>query len=400
MMKTKRWLLPFLLLISCSAGSQDSTSVQVQEKIKGLNYTGPARGPVPPDMIFSMKEINGNYIALVPEATLYRQNLQVAYNRTGGWFGESMQATMQGIELARENGLRVMIKPHVSVGYDRSGFNMDWSDTRDSVSRAAYREKYNKYIENQPDKLLSEDRWRGSVMVKKESDWNILAENYTDFIMDYARLADSMDVELFCIGTELKAMALEKPAYWRELVEQVKQVYSGKLTYAANWDSYDKITFWDELDLIGIDAYFPLSSEKNPDISILLNSWEPYKKDIQTLSQEVGIPVVFTEWGYENENYAAETPWVADGRETEDGGPYNHNHLNPELQSDLYEATFQTFWNEPWFAGLFVWRWSPPEELNRGIPTYNYSPKGKPAEQVIEKWFGKDSVAVGRSSLQ
>jgi len=381
--------LLFLLLHSCSADSQQSRSVPVDIKIRGLNYTGPPRGPVPPEMISSIKEINGNYIALVPEATLYRQNLAVAYNRTGGWFGESMEATLQGIELARKNGLKIMIKPHVAVGYDRSDFNVDWSGTRDSSDRAEYRKKYRRYIENQSDKLVSNDSWRGLVMTKNDSDWDTLSKNYTDFIMDYARLADSLNVEIFCIGTEMKAMALKKPGYWQNLIKQIRMIYGGKLTYAANWDSYDKIAFWDELDFIGIDAYFPLGTEKSPDMDSLLERWKPYKEEIQNLSQKHKKPVLFTEWGYESENYASETPWNADGRETQNGGPHDNNHLNNPIQANLYEATFQTFWDEAWFAGVFVWRWSPPEELNRDIPTYNYSPIGKPAEETLQKWFGK-----------
>jgi len=389
MIKIKLWLLLPFALISCSAGSQHTNSANVDEKIKGLNYTGPPRGPVPPEMISSIKEINGNYIALVPEATLYRQNLAVSYNRTGGWFGESMEATMQGIELARKNGLKIMIKPHLAVGYDRSGFEVNWSTARDSAGRAAYRKKYRQYIQNQPNKLINDDNWRGSVMTKNDSDWDTLSKNYTNFIMDYARLADSLNVEIFCIGTEMKAMALKKPRYWDELIKQVRDVYSGKLTYAANWDSYDNIQFWDKLDYIGIDAYFPLGDEQSPDIASLLKRWQPYKTTIKNLAKKYDKPVLFTEWGYESENYAAEMPWNADGREMGNGRPENNQHLNNGAQVNLYEATFQAFWNEPWFAGVFVWRWSPPGELNRGIPTYNYSPKGKPAEQTLKKWFGK-----------
>lgn len=382
------FLLP-LLVLSCGADSQNTKHVQVEQKIKGLNYTGPARAPIPPSMISSMKEINGNYVAFVPEATLIRQNLEVSYNRTGGWYGESMEATLQGIELARKNGLKVMIKPHIAIGNDRSGFNVDRSELRDSTDWAEYRAKYRQYIESEPDKLVSDDNWRGSVMVKNDSDWDTLAENYTEFIMDYARLADSLNVEMYCIGTEMKAMALQKPGYWLNLIKQVRNVYSGKITYAANWDSYDSIGFWDTLDYIGIDAYFPLSEAKNPDMTSLLAAWQPHQQAIQSFSEKYDKSVLFTEWGYENEDYAGETPWNASGRETENGRPKNDNHINNKAQVSLYEATFQTFWEEPWFAGVFVWRWSPAGELNRGIPTYNYSPKGKPAEQALKKWFGK-----------
>jgi len=125
-----------LILLSCGADNQPDHSVTVNNKIKGVTYTGPANGPVPPHMISSSASAGSNFIAFVPEGTVYRQNLNIHYNKTGGWFGESMEASIQGIELARKNGLKVMLKPHLTVGYDRSNFDLDWrSRASDSLSR-------------------------------------------------------------------------------------------------------------------------------------------------------------------------------------------------------------------------------------------------------------------------
>jgi len=47
---------------------------------------------------------------------------------------------------------------------------------------------------------------------------------------------------------------------WRNLVWEVRTVFSGRVTYAANFDEYTDVTWWPYLDVMGINAYFPLRS--------------------------------------------------------------------------------------------------------------------------------------------
>jgi hypothetical protein len=47
----------------------------------------------------------------------------------------------------------------------------------------------------------------------------------------------------------------------------------GKLTYAANWDKYDQVSFWDELDFIEIQAYFPLTAQTSPTAEEIKKGW-------------------------------------------------------------------------------------------------------------------------------
>lgn len=51
----------------------------------------------------------------------------------------------------------------------------------------------------------------------------------------------------------------------RRLIRQIRRVYHGPLTYAANWSGeYKQIRFWDALDYVGIQAYFPLRHGRQP----------------------------------------------------------------------------------------------------------------------------------------
>ena len=83
---------------------------------------------------------------------------------------------------------------------------------------------------------------------------------------------------------------------------------------------------------------------------------------------------------YRSAPHAAEKPWLWPER-TEVGS------LKPDdaLQARLYEAFFQSFWNEPWFAGALIWKWYP--EANRPMHAIDFTPQGKPAEAVLRRWF-------------
>jgi hypothetical protein len=37
---------------------------------------------------------------------------------------------------------------------------------------------------------------------------------------------------------------MNRPKYWQELILEIRKVYKGKLTYAANWDEFKRVPFW------------------------------------------------------------------------------------------------------------------------------------------------------------
>ena len=82
---------------------------------------------------------------------------------------------------------------------------------------------------------------------------------------------------MFCIGTEQGSSVKESPEYWLYLIEEVRKIYHGKITYAGNWDNYKNCTFWNKLDYIGIDAYFPVTNAANPNSQQLSEGWTKWK---------------------------------------------------------------------------------------------------------------------------
>ena len=180
-------------------------------------------------------------------------------------------------------------------------------------------------------------------------------------------------------------VAKKQPEFWRDLIKEVRTVYSGKLTYGANWYlEYEDVTFWDDLDYIGIQAYFPLTKNENPSVDELVKGWKPHVKKIEAMSKRYNKPVLFTEIGYKSSCDAAIEPWAW---ASSLGGLYEK--VSTQTQANCYEAFFKVFWKEEWFAGALFWEWKGYDGSQNSRQSINFTPYNKPAANVMAKWFGK-----------
>ena len=86
-------------------------------------------------------------------------------------------------------------------------------------------------------------------------------------------------------------------------------------------------------------------------------------------------PIVFTELGYRSSDFAPEHPWHVD-----------RAPVNLQVQADAYAAFFEAVWPQPWFGGVYWWKWfSFPDD---GGPTDNdFTPRNKTAERVLERYY-------------
>jgi hypothetical protein len=129
--------------------------------------------------------------------------------------------------------------------------------------------KGNIQIMLKPQIWIRKGAFTGHIKMSTAEDWVLFENQYRCFILRFARLAQELNIPLFCIGTELKVFVRARPAFWKALIEEIRAVYKGKLTYAANWDEYEETFFWDALDFIGIDAYFPCQRRE----TLLMKLW-------------------------------------------------------------------------------------------------------------------------------
>lgn len=310
------------------------------EKINGVSFVAPNKEIGEIEISKPKAIVNSNYLSLMPYAFIPENSNELQYNSKWQWWGEKRNGTIEIIKEAHKQGYKVMMKPHV------------WK-------------KHGEYT--------------GHHSYTAESDWLAFEKSYAKYIIDFAKISDSLNVELFCVGTEWEQFALQRPNFWYNLIKEVKKVYHGKLTYAANWDEYKRISFWKELDYIGVDAYFPLNDAETPKKEVLKNALLPYKKELETISKEHNKAILFTEFGYRSRDSTANKPWESDR-----GGK-----VNLEGQNIAYEAFFQSFWNENYIAGGFLWKWFPDYHNVGGSEHTGFTPQNKPVEQLINKWYSK-----------
>ncbi len=242
----------------------------------------------------------------------------------------------------------------------------------------------------------------------KPTDITAFFDSYDTMIVAEAKAAQSAGAQLFDIGTELDQ--LTGPAYlsqWTKIIDDVKAVYHGKLTYSAisdddlsPWqygggqpaagtgDLTTQVSFWKQLDYIGIDEYAAISDANNggadpdPTLAQLIAGWEDAPTDPTTSSMTGGLsliqyyenisttlnmPLLFTEIGYNSAPDAASQPFYT-----------SSSTYDPTLQANLYKAFF-TAWEAQGntsLEGVYIWNWEPdPSTVGAGASP-NWTPQG------------------------
>lgn len=249
----------------------------------------------------------------------------------------------QAIRTARQLGLRVMLKPHVDLSRDP-------------------------------------ERWRGDIgaAFADEAEWQAWFAAYRAFIDHYAALAQQNGVDQFCVGTELAATS-QRDEDWRRVVAGVRERFAGPLTYASNHGGEEaRITWWDAVDYIGVDAYYSLARDHEPSVDELKAAWvaRGYLDTLAGLAARYRRPVLITEIGYRSADGAAMAPWRWQGEAA----------LDLQEQADAYQAALDVLWGRPWLAGMYWWHWD--ADPGRGGPEdADFTPQGKPALEVLREFY-------------
>ena len=339
------WLtVAILLLLSCNnAGSE--TRLQNKEvifatdttfEIKGISIEAPPR-PVGAPAMAQIAAVSANWISLMPYAFCKKDDPTVYFSSSHQWWGETKEGIAGCIKLAREQHLKVMMKPHL------------W---------------------------LADGEYTGHLKMADDETWTKWEASYRDYILYFAKLADSLQVEMFCLGTELGYAVKERPQFWNALIDTVKIIYKGKLTYAANWDDYTQFGCWQKLDYIGVDAYFPLTGAATPSVDKIESAWGKYINQLHKFSEAKSVPVLFTEYGWRSADKCAGEPWLE-----------NIQTVNDAAQANAYTGFYKSFTNKKWFKGGFVWKWYAGDFNNRHGKA-DFTPQAKPALKIIQSFYG------------
>ena len=238
-----------------------------------------------------------------------------------------------------------------------------------------------------PQIWLSSQDWPNEIDFDSDEDWHAWFESYESWILSYALLAEELQVDLFCVGTELTHPALEQPERFRQVISNVRRIYHGPLTYAANWyEEFEKVSFWDAVDLVGLDNYFPLVDNAGASEDELRAAARSVADRVEAVARRAGKPVIFTEVGFPSVRAA---------------GTDDHEGSDPDLerQALLYRIIFETYWPRSWFYGLYWWKWFS-DPTNAGPGGDAWTPRGKPAEGVVAEWFAKPLPRANTRSSQ
>ena len=327
----------------CPAGTKIP---EVDESFqKGLNYTAWARGQLSTlesdRALANLADTGANWVSIVIfgyQETYTSTNVTRDPSRTA-----SDEDVIRAVATAHDLGLWVMLKPHVDLRHDR-------------------------------------EHWRGNIgeSFTDEAQWQEWFGTYRTFINHYATLAQENGVEQFCVGTELVGTS-HREAEWREIVAGVRERFEGPITYAGNHTTEDVgIVWWDAVDLIGVDAYYLLTDKTDPTVDELKAAWveRGYVDTLAGLAEQYGKPVLTTEIGYRSADGAIRIPW-----------DWNDLPLDLQEQADGYRAALEVLWGQPWLAGIYWWNWDVNPQKG-GLEDTDYTPYGKPAEEVMRAYYG------------
>jgi len=282
-----------------------------------------------------------NAISITPFGFMRDPNAPAFPGRSTGPNGESDESVIVAKNFAREYRMRAMLKPHIWMGRG----------------------------------------WPGDIDMPTPAAWKTFFDYYDCWMRGYAVLAEMYDFDILCVGVEMAKTTVGHEQEWRAMIKRWRGIYSGPMVYAANWgQEFETVKFWEALDAIGIDCYYPLSTKDDPTEAELLAGAKMVVEKIRAVAIKYNKPVLVTEIGFTSSSQPWKNPHQEDRQAAAD----------LEAQRRCYEAIFQAFFNSGannnWLAGMYWWKW--PSTLEEGGPRdRQFTPNGKPAAQVAAKWY-------------
>jgi len=334
------------------AAYREATRVTVKEQLVGVNFATwwheEFLYPESDDALENLASTGANTAAFV--VTQYMSSCTTSQIDAIEWTATD-ESIVHAITTAQAEGLIVGLKLHIDVLDDNCG--------------------------------------RHSIQPADRAAWH---RNYHDVAMHYAQLAADHGVAYYIIGAELDSMSVDSLA-WRLLIRDIRAIYDGELTYAANPEEFQMIRFWDALDYIGIDAYFELTTQLNPSTAGFRLGWvrwrDPHTRatqnwvaQIEQVQRRYAKPVLFTEAGYRAIEGTGIAPASCEvpGRE------------DVAQQARAYQALFDVWGRKDYWAGVLFWAWAPVPD-GKGC-TSEFSPQHKPAAGVIQRYMETQAVAA------
>ncbi len=299
--------------LSTHRGGQDWASDQIGATLTEIRSTG------------------ANWIAIHPYAGI-QEDGGIRFRDSGS----TPQFLRRPVEEAHTQGLKVLLKPHLA--YWRSSF-----------------------------------KWRGDIRFEGPESWKRFFEDYSRWIQYLIEAVP--DADGLILATELDA-TLDHEREWRRILREVRAIYHGPVSYAANWTDYQRVPFWDDLDAVGIQAYFPVADADNISEKAIRANWGGLMTRLRNFSEEVRRPIIFTELGYNRSYEAPVRPW--DHRTDDEGAS--------AIQQASLRLALEAVRKEASVLGSFLWKWFPqPRTVGRDFQLASPGMKNVVQESWLER---------------
>ncbi|TXK19935.1 1,4-beta-xylanase [Homoserinibacter sp. GY 40078] len=217
---------------------------------------------------------------------------------------------------------------------------------------------------------VADGTWRAHIGffdedVPGEPSWGEWFASYRRFILHAAQIAEQEGCAMLCVGCEMvRADAQED--HWRALIADVREIYTGLVTYNCDKYQEDRVRWWDAVDVISSSGYYPI------------DSWERELDRIERVVATSGKPFFFMEAGCPSRDGSPARPndWSLPG------GPSVTEQLR------YFEEMFRAVRARPWVRGLMLWDWPAhlyPEQA--AAQNDDYCPYGKPAGTFMAEQY-------------
>jgi hypothetical protein len=218
--------------------------------------------------------------------------------------------------------------------------------------------------------------WSASIQFSNVADEQQWFDNFWKAFQPYIEVAQIGGADQVAIGTEeVWLQQYAQPALWNTLIERVRSIFPGVITYDMNWSSLGTpIPSWysnPDLGMLGVSEYIPMiNTRETVAPADMIPLWrDTVKTQLDELAIQTKKPVILSEIGYRNSADTLYHPWFPDS---------TVSPPDPAEQAAACDAALTNIIPDPHIVGVFFWGWD-------GVGGFKLS--GQPATAVLQKWF-------------
>jgi hypothetical protein len=127
-------------------------------------------------------------------------------------------------------------------------------------------------------------------------------------------------------------------AAWRQTLHAVRSAYHGRLAFVATADSYPLVTWWQDVDVMGIAGPFTLG-EPNASRRTIAIAWQARLSEAESLADVVKKPL----WLFDITGELAPLP-----------GAKRHRRPEPDVRAERLDAAFEAISTQRAVSAFFV----------------------------------------------